>query len=149
MASEITPFLEDFFLPFLFTLAVSFGALQVSGVIKERKANLLIAAIMGFFAANSPQLAQFLKAVIPSAALFFIGFFFIGFIFSFVKGRKEKDERDFTIIAVIFALLLLVLVSGQNLMKAVFSESVIAGIGLALMLMIIYAAYNKGIGEKK
>ncbi|MBI2675474.1 MAG: hypothetical protein HYX24_03380 [Candidatus Aenigmarchaeota archaeon] len=140
------PFLEDFLLPFLFALAVSFGTLQVGGFIKHKPANLLIAMIIAFFAANDTGVAQFLKAILPSAALFFMAFFFIGFVFSFVKGKHEKD---FTLIAVIFALLLLFLISGQNLLEKTFDESFIAVLAVVLMALILYTAYNKGAGQEQ
>lgn len=127
--------------PLVFSLAVVYGALHMSGVIKNKAANLLIALSIAFFAVSNKDAVSFINAVMPLAVPFFILFFFVGFIISFFK--KQGAQKDYPLLVIIFGLVLLFLSSQTQL----FSEDMLAAAGIVFMLLLIFAAY-KSSGEK-
>ena len=132
-------------LPFFFVFSVVYGALEVSGVFGKR-ANTLIAVIIGFFAISSPMLVEFLNQTLPFAVIFFIGFFFLSFIVKFAGKPKEKD---YTLIMVIIGLILLLFATqGQDIIENYFSipqesiTNIFSWIILIFIFLLFFAAYK-------
>jgi hypothetical protein len=95
--------------PFLFMLAIVYGALDVSGVFKNKRVNALIALVFAFFTLTYAPAIEFINQIMPYAIMFFVAFFFLGFIIKAVtKGLKdEKGNKDFTLLIIILGLVLL------------------------------------------
>jgi phosphate starvation-inducible membrane PsiE len=133
------------FIPFFFTLAIAYGALQISELFKNKAANMLIALVVGFFAASQPDIVAFVYAILGPAVIFFIIFFFIGFLYKFFK---KKGPTDFTIAVIILGLILLLLASGLNGNPLVpvgelLSENMVVLLGLVFILAMFYASYRQ------
>jgi len=119
--------------------------LEVSGVFGKR-ANTLIAVIIGFFAISSPMLVEFLNQALPFAVIFFIGFFFLSFIVKFAGKPKEKD---YTLIMIITGLVILFFATnGQEIIENYFSlpqesiTNIFSWIILIFILLLFFAAYK-------
>ena len=146
-------FLLDVALPFVFVLAVVYGGLELSKVMQNKGVKGLISIVIAFFAVSTPTLAGFLKQVLPYAAVGFIIIFFLGFLFSFAKG-KEGEKKDYVLLLIEAALIFVALGAfGTDLQKLlpsnspVSAENIMWGLGIALILIILVAAYRH-LGEE-
>ncbi len=141
------PDIFTFGIPFFFMLAVVFGALEVGGVFQNRGVKIVISLAIAFFAATFEPAVGFIFGILPYATIFFIIVFFIGFVKKIFT--KEGGAKDWTIIAVILILFLILLISAEELTGISFGEQAtifIYAIGLIVILMIFYAAYQKTTG---
>lgn len=133
-------------IPFLFVLAVVYGALEVSDIFKNRGVKGIIAIVVALFAVTNEQLVEFIYLVLPYAAVLFIVVFFLAFIVSIFKGRGREGGRkvNFTLLAVAIALVLLFLAGqGESLdFLNIGDSNLIAIIGFILIVLIFYAAYR-------
>ena len=93
-------------IPFLFMLAIVYGALDVSGVFKNRRVNAVIALVFAIFTLTYEPAVNFVNQIMPFALIFFVVFFFIGFV---IKIAKKGAEKDFTLLIIIAGLILLLL----------------------------------------
>ncbi len=137
------------FIPFFFTLAVAYGALQVSGLFKNKAVNMLIAIVLALFAASTQGLVEFIYTLLYPATVLFIIFFFIGFVYKFFKERKETD---YTLMVVVLGLLLLLMaagVAGNPVVPigSIMSENLVVLLGLVFIVAMFYASY-KQMGKK-
>jgi len=141
---------EQFLIPFLFVLAVVFGAVNASNVFKNRGVNLLVSVALAFFAASNTSFINFLWSQFGSISIFFIAMFFIIFTleaFGVRKGQHGKDGSDALIIngVVLFILLsvgylnisllpsLPIVGGGQNLLLLIF---------VLFVIIIFWSAYK-------
>lgn len=134
----------EFLIPFFFAFAIVYGALEVSGVIKNNRANLIIALVMGFFAVSNPMVTGFINAILPYAVILFIAVFFIGFVTSFFRGKEGKGG-DYTLLAIIAGLALIFLSSGNSPLEglSLSGSGLVPWIVLALIVLIFVAAYYR------
>ncbi len=95
--------------PFLFMLAIVYGALDIGGVFKNKRVNGLIAIVFAFFTLGYSPATEFINQIMPLAIIFFVAFFFLGFIIKAVtKGLKdETGKKDFNLLIIILGLVLL------------------------------------------
>lgn len=93
-------------IPFLFMLAIVYGALDVSGVFRNRRVNAVIALVFALFTLTYEPAVNFVNQIMPFAIIFFIAFFFIGFI---IKIARKGADKDFTLLIIIVGLILLLL----------------------------------------
>ncbi|MBI4020993.1 MAG: hypothetical protein HY369_02010 [Candidatus Aenigmarchaeota archaeon] len=131
------------FLPFFLVLALVYGSLEVSGTFKNRGVKAILSVVLAFFAITTPAIVEFITAVMPYAAFFFIAFFFLGFVLSFFK-EGEKGKKDYTLIAVVLVLVLVFLASDKGLDIFTWDDSFLAMVVLLAIAMILYAAYKRG-----
>ena len=94
-------------IPFLFVLAVVYGALEVSDIFKRKQVKLIISLCFAVVAMSTPLITGFIMGVLPYAILAFIVLFFVGFAMSFAKGGKEGGPRDYVLIVIVLVLFLL------------------------------------------
>ena len=137
--------------PFLFVLAIVYGALEVSGVFKNKGVKAIISLALAFFAISSATTMAFISAILPYAAIFFIAFFLLGFALSFFKDKGGKAPKDWTLIAVVLLLVAVFLTNYgygwiQDNLPGMDSENFVAAAGVILILVIFYAAYQKTKG---
>ena len=127
-------------LPFFFVLAIVYGALEVSKVFQNKGVKAIIALVIAFFASTSPPAVEFIFFILPYAAMFFVVFFFVGFLLSFFK---DKGEKDYALIMVILALVL-IFISGQDNLKFINlqDQNFVGMIVLLVIALILYSAYN-------
>lgn len=141
-------------IPFFFVAAIVYGALEVSGVFKNKNVKMIIAAVFALFTMTYDPLIIFINNIMPYAAIFFIVVFFVAFIFKPMKGKKEEG-RDYTLIIIVCGLIIVFLAnSGYQLINQWIPQiSTISGTnfmvaaGIILIVFILYAAY-KMQGEK-
>jgi hypothetical protein len=141
---------EQFLIPFLFILAVVFGAVNAANVFKNRGVNLLVSLALAFFAASNTSFVEFLWSQFGSISIFFIAMFFVIFVleaFGVRKGKQgQPDGSDALVIngAILFILLsigylfipqfsLPIVGGGQNLLLFVF---------ILFIIIIFWSAYK-------
>jgi len=134
-------------IPFLFVLAVVYGALEVSDVFKKKQVKLIISLSFAYVAMTTAYVAGFIMGVLPYAIIAFIVFFFLGFALSFAKGGKEGGERDYTLIVIVLVLALIFMTSYgldflEGFMPGLSSEEITTGAGLLVMAIIFYSVYR-------
>lgn len=137
-------------IPFLFVLAVVYGALEVSDIFKRKQVKLILSLCFAFVAMTTEFLTTFIMGVLPYAILAFIVLFFIGFAMSFFGGKGDKEgggKKDFTLIIIVLVLFLLFM-SNYGLeffggsVSGFSTDELSAGIGLVVLLIIFYSAYK-------
>jgi hypothetical protein len=142
--------LMTFVLPFLFVLAIVYGALDLAAVFKKKEVNVIIAVVIAAFSVSNAAIVDSIIAAMPWAAMLFIILFFIKFVLSFFKTEKGK-ERDYTLIVIILALVAIFMASqGTQLIQdwlpggfPVSEENLILIIGIVVIVAMLYAAYKK------
>ncbi len=130
----------DFLIPFFFVFAVVFGALEVSGVFKNKRVNTLVALVLGVVAASNPESAAFVNSVLPYAVILFVAVFFIAFLASPFRGKDRKP--DYTLLVVVAALVLLFLSGGET---PFVSDEIVQWAALGIVLLLFAFAYKKGV----
>ena len=134
--------------PFMFVLAVTYGALEVSDIFKRKQVKLIISLCFAFVAMTNAIVTSFIMGVLPFAILGFIALFFLGFILNFFKeGEGEKGSRDYTLILIVFFLFLIFMTSyGLDFIGDLFPglsmENMVTGTGLIVMAIIFYCVYK-------
>ena len=137
--------------PFLFMLAVVYGALEYAKVFKNRAVNAIISVAIAFMAMINTQVVSFIQAVIPYAAILFIIFFFIAIVTKPLRkaGSGGSTNYEFLIIIIVLILLFLVQMGGSGSpLSGMFnfgflgSEDLLWGIGLVAILLIFWFAYK-------
>jgi len=149
---------EQFLIPFLFVLAVVFGAVNASNVFRNRGVNLLVSVALAFFAASNTSFISFLWSQFGSISIFFIAMFFIIFTleaFGVRKGQHGKDSSSDALIingAILFLLFsigylyigsfpsLPIIGGGQNLLLLLF---------IVFIIVIFWFAYKTETPPKK
>ena len=138
-------------IPFFFVLAIVYGALDYSNVLKKNSVKAIISLVIAFFAITYQPLVDFIYLVLPYAVILFIVVFFLAFISKLFKGKGGEGgkggERDWTLIAIIVILILIATAAyGQdilnNFLPAMPAENFLYAVGLVLVLLIFYAAYK-------
>ncbi len=137
--------LLDILVPFFFIFAVAYGGLEASAVIKNKKANLLIALMLGLVAMSNPMTVGFINQILPYGVIAFAVVFFIGFVLSFLRGKGGSGggSPDYVLIIIIAALVLLFFASDNPVLGS-FSGFEFAQWGvLAMIALVFLAAYKK------
>ncbi len=133
-------------IPFFFILAVVYGSLEVSNVFKKSSVKGLISLAIAAVTLTSEAVTDFVYDILPYAAILFVIFFVLGFILNVFKGEDKKV--DFSLVAVIAALVLVFVSSQQDFVESyvpwLSSENSVFIVAAILLLMIFYAAYKKG-----
>lgn len=134
-------------IPFLFVLAVVYGALEVSDIFKRKQVKLILSLCFAFVAMTTEFITTFIMGVLPYAILAFIVLFFIGFAMSFLGGKKGEGDRDYVLIVIVLVLFLLFMANyGLGFLGSSISgfstDELSAGIGLLVLLIIFYSAYK-------
>lgn len=133
-------------IPFLFMLAIVFGALDVSGVFKNKRVNALIALVFALFTLTYAPAMEFINQIMPFALIFFVAFFFIGFV---IKIARKGVDKDYTLLAIIIALVLLILATQgakfiENFMPGYGDQgtTLLTIAGIVFIIVILLAAYK-------
>ncbi len=154
---DFTMFQSEYFLiPFLFILAVVFGAVNVTNVFKNRGVNFLVALALAFFAASNTAFIEFLWSQFGNISIFFIAMFFVIFVLE-VFGVRRKGKGDGADALVINSVILFVLLSIGYLYVDIFPSLPIIGGGKNLLLLafvlfimiIFWSAYKAGESPRK
>lgn len=140
----------EILLPFLLVLAVVYGALGFSDVFKNRGVNAVISLVFAFFAIMNYQVVQFINQILPYAAGFFVVIFLVWIVLKPLRGDK-KEGRKIDPVALI-VILVLILIAFASLGSADYfpqlgflqSENFLWGIGIIVVLVIIWKAYKMG-----
>ena len=142
-------------IPFMFVLAVVYGALEVSDIFKRKQVKVILSLCFALVAMTNALITTFIMGVLPYAILGFIVLFFIGFIMNFFKDDKDGKgggKKDFTLIIIVLVLFLIFMSSyGMEFfggsVSGLSSEELSTGIGITVLLIIFYSAYRLK-GEK-
>jgi len=140
--------LMTFMLPFLFMLAIVYGALDLAAVFKKKAVNVIIALVVAIFAVSNAGVVASIVAVMPWVAMLFIALFFIKFILSMFK--PGEGGRDYTLLIVILGLIAIFMLSqGTQLIQdwlpggfPVTEDNLILIIGIVIVVAILFAAYK-------
>ena len=154
--------LMSFAVPFFLIFAIVYGALEVSGVfsrqegekkIPNKRVNAIIALVIGFFGITSEEVVALTYMFMPYVAVLFIVVFLLSFIMS--PFRRKDEPKDYSLIAIIAALVILFLASqGQQMIIDLFpslgisGENFFAVAGLLIIIVIFYASYQRSKEEK-
>lgn len=139
----------NFLLPFLLVLAIVYGALEMSGPIKNKAARFIISLVLAIFAATYEPAVVMINQLLPYAAGLFVVVFLLGFIKSLFRGEKGK-ETDFTLLAIIAGLAAIFFAGpvGSGLfgtaasLGPISSENLAAAAGLLFVLIMLVVAYK-------
>ncbi len=139
-------------IPFLFVLAVVYGALDYSNVFKKNSVKGLVSLAIAFFALTSQFVIDFIYGVLPYAVILFVVVFFLAFIARLVGGKGKERKIDWSLAMIVIILLLIFLASYGEDLVITFLPSVnvtefMYAVGLILILLIFYAVY-KNWGEE-
>ncbi len=154
MVDIIFGFSSTFAIPFLFTLAIVFGALQLGSPIKNKAANLIIALVIAFFAATYSPFVTTLNAILPTITWFFIILFLIAFVLE-VFGLRRKEvgpgssaDKMMVTGVVLFILLSLGISFFSNTVTQVpfigSTQNLFLLVVVIFILIIFWAAYKVG-----
>ena len=144
-----TPELMTIGIPFFFILAVVFGALEFSGVFKNKGVKFIIAIAIAFFGISNASFIETINTYMPYAAVFFIALFFIGYIMKFFKVEKGQS-RDWVLMIIVVGLILILLFSVQGNLEPMFKnfpinyENFLIMMAVILFLVALFAAYKHG-----
>jgi len=144
--------LMTFILPFLFVLAIVYGALELASVFKNKKVIAIIAIVVAFFSVSNAAVVATIIAAMPWAALLFIILFFIKFVLSMFK--PGQGGRDYDLLVIILGLLAIFMLShGTQLIQdwlpggfPVSEENFILIIGIVIIIAIFLTAYKSSKG---
>ncbi len=144
----------DFFIPFIFVLAIVFGVLQLTNVFKSKAVSFIIALALSLFATTYQPFLNTLWSNFGIITWFFIGIFFIAFIAKLTGlGGARPTSETMAMHAIILFILLAVgwtvidqfqidlpyIGSGENLMVIIV---------LVVIAIIFFLAFKMGtIGE--
>lgn len=146
---------EQFVITFLFVLAVVFGGLRISNVLKSGPAAFILSLAVAAFAAMYTPFTTMLWSIMPSLTWFFIVIFFIAFVFEMFGIRKRAPgERPGPEAMVVNAAILLVLLSVGWMLADIFPmeipfigspENLIFLLGFIFILAIFWGAMKMGV----
>jgi len=133
----------DFLIPFFFIFAIIYGALEISGVFKNKAVKAIIAV----------------HQVLPYAAIFFVVVFFIGFIAKPFRGRKagEPGKRDPLLLLVVLGLLLIIFAQLATPSSPFYpdisstilgDETILWGIGIVIVIFMFYYAWSQSRAQQ-
>jgi len=153
MVSDVGLTLEmQFFIPFLFVLAVVFGVLQLVNIFKNKAVNAVISLAIAFFAASNSVFVATLNAQLGNITTFFIIMFFIAFVMELFGFRgRGKDYTESLVLqgGILFVLLAI----GFMFQDQIPTLPLIGGgtnlillIAVILILAIFWAAFKIGVG---
>ena len=126
---------SEFFIPFLFVMAVVFGVLEVTNVFRNRGVNIVVALALSFFAASNSTFIGILWNYFGSIAVFFIAMFFITFVFE-VFGLRRSGRGGSSDAILINGVILFVLLSIGYLYIDLIPAIPIVGGGQNLILFL-------------
>ena len=141
----------DFLIPFIFVLAIVFGALEMAGVFKNKAVHFIIAIVIAFFASSYQPFLAVLSNYLPYILWFFVAVFFIGFLLKILGLRKGEGDIQTTMI--IYAVILFILLAvGWTLADQVQldlpiiggTENVVVIITLVIIAIIFFLAFKAG-----
>ncbi|MFQ6021041.1 MAG: hypothetical protein ACE5J4_03465 [Candidatus Aenigmatarchaeota archaeon] len=139
---------SQFFITFLFTMAVVFGVLQLSRAFKSKAVNIVVAIVIALFAASYTPFVTILWNYLPTITWFFVILFFIAFIMQLFGLREVKPGEDRTATMIVSGLILVVFITvGISFIPEISfiaPMDLLMLIGLVLMLIIFYAAFKSG-----
>jgi len=150
------------FLPFLFVLAIVYGMLTITGIFKTKdgrpmnSVNFIIALVFAFFAAGYAPFVNFFFANFGAVLWAFIILFFIAFILEVVGLRRKKvpkGKEDVPIMMGGIIILLLVTVGFTYIsdleIPIIGAQNFMVIIGLVLLMLVLYYAYELGLTRGK
>lgn len=132
-------------IPFLFVLAVVYGALEVSDIFKRSQVKLIISLCFALVAMTTGFIGEFIMGILPYAIMAFIAIFFVGFALSFFRGKE--GGRDYTLMAIVLILLLLFGASYglgflEDYLPGISGGDLATGLGILVLLLIFYSVYS-------
>ena len=138
---------EQVVITFLFILAVVFGALRISNVLKSGPAAFLMALAVAAFAALYAPFTAMLWAYMPSMTWFFIIVFLIAFVFEMFGIRKGGQGGSDAMIVNAGILLVMITVGWRmaqtfkaNIPFIGSAENLIFLLGLIFVIAIFWSA---------
>lgn len=153
---DITTMLsEQFLIPFFFVLAVTFGALNLSKVFgpRSKSINIVIAIVIGFFAATYEPFVTTLFDYLPMLTWFFVVVFLIVFVLEIAKRHGGNEETITQTLAVTGIALLVFLSIGvytlRNMvqMSTTMFNNIFMIIGLVFFIVMAMTAIKQGPGK--
>lgn len=130
---------ETFLIPFLFILAVVFGAVNVTNVFRNKGVNFLVSLSLAFFAASNTSFIQFLWSQFGSISIFFIAMFFIIFTLEAFGVRKSSGSKSNEPLIINGAILFVLLSIGMSNIGLIPTLPIIGGgQNLFLLLVILF-----------
>lgn len=147
MALDLAVTQSQFFLTFLFVLAVVFGVLQLTKVFKSSAVNVVIAIVIGIFAASFQPFVTTLWTFLPAITWLFVILFFVAFILELFGLRKpHAGGEDKTLTMILTGVVIVIFVTiGVNFLPnipAIGTQNLMVLLALALMFIIFYAAFR-------
>lgn len=146
---------NEAFIPFLFVLAIIFGVLEISHVIRNRGAMFLISFALAFFTVTSTNFVGVFPLYAGIITPIFIIIFIIAFILEVFGLRRprmpgEREPEALIIIgAILFLLLSLGFIYSESIPALPFiggGQNVIILAIIIFILVIFWTAFKAGTG---
>lgn len=141
---------EHILIPFLFVLAIIFGVLELTRIIRNRGANFLIALSIAFFTVTNSAFVELLWSQFALITGFFIVMFFIVFVLQVfgVRGKESTGGEGIMINGAILVLLLSFGFTYSNLLPQIpflgGGTNLISIAAVILILVIFWVAFKTG-----
>ncbi len=144
---------QQFFIPFLFVLAIVFGILELSNVFRGNRAvTAIISIVIAFFAATNSQFTGMLFQFLPSITVFFVIMFFIAFLMEIIglgkKGSLRKEGAETRVMVLGLVLVVFIAIGVDSIpeimpfISFIGESNLLIIVGLVLLFMIFFTAYK-------
>ena len=91
--------------PFVFSFAVVYGSIELSGVFKNKAVNAIIALAIAAMSIVNESVVSALWNYMPIATIVFVALFIIGFIWKFINSIGSGSKADYGVVGAILFLI--------------------------------------------
>ncbi len=94
--------------PFVFSFAVVYGSIELSGVFKNKAVNAIISLAIAAMSIVNESVVSALWEYMPVATIVFVALFIVGFIWKFINSLGSGDSNaDYGVVGAILFLILI------------------------------------------
>ncbi len=135
-----------YIVPFVFSFAVVYGSIELSGVFKNKAVNAIIAITIAIMSIVNESVVDMLWKYMPVATIVFVILFIVGFIWKFINSIGSGSKADYGVVGAIVFLIFIGLASPtiRNSIHIPNSTTItfIVGFTLVAVLFLLAAKMN-------
>ena len=147
----MVPYVEEYLLPWLFSFALVYGTIHISGIFKdEKKIEIIISLAISLFAIFNQQTLEFVQTVMPFGVIGAFGVFGLLFLKTVADKLKGDGKTDYTLLMVLLLFTAVGLTSATTMNMipnlGLDRSSIMFILSLGAVVAMIWVAYNLGFG---